>query len=131
MAKLFSGKNNINPSQTNIPTPEQNQAEFLSIQKRSQEMIDLQTQDMLNKKQQEQNVDLDAATMDAGKAVIEEKYGGLDQVNQNTTEALNETKNTEPNSLNKLTDSSLPIITTIFFAFLAIVTIRFLFGKKR
>lgn len=83
MAKIFSANNSIDPSQTNIPTEEQNQAEFLSMQNRSQEMIDLQTQEYLGEQKKKQYADLDVATQDSGQKVMDDKYGNTDTINQN------------------------------------------------
>ena len=77
MAKLFSGNNSINPAETNIATEEQNQAEFLSMQKQSQVNQDFQTQEYLSKKKKEQSGDLDSALNDSpGLTVMEQEYAG-------------------------------------------------------
>lgn len=89
MAKLFTGNNSINTSETNIPTPEQNQAKFLDMQKQSQQMIDLQTQDMLAQKQKEQSPDINVATEDTGAKAFEKEYANYEDVpNQNQAGAL-------------------------------------------
>ena len=43
-----------------IPTAEQNQAEFQSLQKNSQRLIDLQTEEYINQKKAEQFGNFDA-----------------------------------------------------------------------
>lgn len=84
MAKLFSGNNNIDPSKTNIPTEEQNQAQFLSMQKRSQEMIDFQTNEYLDKKKSEQYADLDSAfNTTPGATAFNEQFAGMANPDQN------------------------------------------------
>ena len=124
MAKLFTPNN----SSTNIPTAEQNQAEFLSMQKQSQRMIDLQTQEMLHQKRVEQSGDIDIATQNSGDAAIKEQFGGLDNSTQNHAGALDLTNQ---NSSEKYTDSIPSIITNIVFIFLGILIISFLFRKRR
>lgn len=129
MAKIFTPNQNNN--QINTPTAEQNEAEYLSIQLRKQQIDELRRQDSLAIEMKKQYTDLDLATQDAGQAVIDQKYGNTDRINQNQDMSkYPETKNTDVNTLGKLTDSVPPVITNIFFAFLAIVVIRFLFGKK-
>lgn len=124
MAKLFTPNN----SSINIPTAEQNQAEFLSMQKQSQRIIDLQTQEMLQKKAAEQSGDIDIATQNSGDAAIKEQFGGLDNSTQNQAGALDDTNQ---NSSGNFTDSIPPIISNLIFIFLGILIIRFLFRKRK
>ena len=89
MAKLFTGKNSIDPSGTNIPTAEQNEAQFLSMQKQSQRLIDLQTEDMLTKKRIQQSGNIDSAISTSPKtAVLTDEYGqiGRSDLNQDMSQ---------------------------------------------
>lgn len=129
MAKIFTPNQNNN--QINTPTAEQNEAEYLSIQLRKQQIDELRKQDSLAIEKKKQYVDLDSATQDAGMETFKEQFRDIDGINQNQDMSkYPETKNTDVNTLGKLADSVPPIITNVFFAFLAIVVIRFLFGKK-
>ena len=131
MAKLFTPNN----TSTNIPTAEQNQAEFLSMQKQSQRIIDLQTEDMLTRKRIEQSGDIDLATEKNYKsAVLNDEYGqiGNPDLNQDMSQYPQATNANDinKNSLGKFTDSMPPIVTNLVFIFLGILIIRFLFGKR-
>lgn len=132
MAKLFTPNN----SSTNIPTAEQNQAEFLSMQKQSQRNLDLQTEDMLTRKRIEQSGNIDLATEKKSKsAVLNDEYGqiGNPDLNQdmNQQPQAKDLDDIHNNSLGKFTNSIPPIITNLIFIFLGILIIRFLFGKRR
>lgn len=76
MGKIFS-KNNLNPEGINIPTAEQNQAEFLDMQSRSQENIDTQTADYLAQEKKKQYGDINIATEDSGLASMEQEFQGM------------------------------------------------------
>lgn len=131
MAKLFTPNN----SSTNIPTAEQNQAEFLSMQKQSQRNLDLQTEDMLTRKRIEQSGDIISATNDAPKStVMNNEYGqiGNPVLNQDMSQRsqAKDLDDIHNNSLGKFTNSIPPIISNLIFIFLGILIIRFLFRKR-
>ena len=69
-----------------IPTAEQNQAEFLALQKNSQRLIDLQTEEYINQKKAEQFGNFNALGRDPYEAVADEKYQAASphNLNQNT-----------------------------------------------
>lgn len=84
MAKLFNANNSIDPSQTNIPTKEQNQAEFLSIQKQSERMLDFQTQEYLGEQQKQQYADLNSASDSTPDlSIANDEYGQMANQDQN------------------------------------------------
>lgn len=130
MAKIFI--QNQNNNETKIPTPEQNEAKYLSIQLREQQINELKRQDSLAIEQKKQSVDLESASSTTPMSDVQkDEYGQIYNPNQNQDMSkYPEEKNTDMNTLGKLTDSVPPVITNILFAFLAIVIIRFIFGKK-
>lgn len=136
MAKLFSPNNSLNSNQTNIPTAEQNQALYLSIQERNQQLKNIKTADSLSQIQKEQYGDLDSATDTNPEATaFNERYAGManPDLNQDMSQQpqAKDLDELNKNSLSKLTDSMPPIVTNLIFIFLGILVIRFLFGKRR
>lgn len=135
MAKLFSPNNSSNSNQTNIPTAEQNQALYLSIQERNQQLKNIKTADSLSQIQKEQYADIDLASEKSAKlALANEQYGEI--VNPNHNQDMSQQPQAKDldelnkNSLSKFTDSMPPIVTNLIFIFLGILIIRFLFGKR-
>lgn len=84
MAKLFTSNNSIDPTAVNIPTAEQNQAEFLSMQNQSQRLLDLQTEDMLTRKKIEQSGDINSAINTSPKTTVaNNEYGQIGNADLN------------------------------------------------
>ena len=75
-----------------IPTAEQNQAEFLALQKNSQRLIDLQTEEYINQKKAEQFGNFGLLNADVGQALSDQKYAPLE------TKGLNQDLSNQPES---------------------------------
>ena len=87
MAK-FANKN----QEQVIPTAEQNQAELLALQKNSQRLIDLQTEEYINQKKAEQFGNFGLLNADVGQALSDQKYAPLE------TKGLNQDIRNQPES---------------------------------
>lgn len=75
------------------PTAEQNQAEFLALQKNSQRLIDIQTEEYINQKKAEQFGDFGLINADVGQTLNNRKYAPLE------TKELNQDLSKQPESL--------------------------------
>lgn len=133
MAKIFTPNQNNNENY--IPTAEQNQALYLSIQERNQQLKNIKTADSLSQIQKEQYADLDSAfDTTPGLTAFNEKYAGMSNPDQNQDMSQHpqakDLDEINKNSLSKFTDSMPPIVTNLIFIFLGILIIRFLFGKR-
>lgn len=125
---------NSDSIETTIPTQEQNQQAFDELQKQSQRMLDLQTAEMLSKKQQEMSGDVFAANnKNPGLAVFNEEYGAnaesgvnVDPSQQNKTF---DSSDVHRSWASQFIDSIPPVILYTFLGILFILILKSLFKK--
>ena len=125
---------NSDSIETTIPTQEQNQQAFDELQKQSQRMLDLQTAEMLSKKQQEMSGDLDVATdTNVGLRGLNRMYGQNADSNVNIDPSLNKDipTNTDISRswASQFIDSIPPVILYTFLGILFILILKSLFKK--
>lgn len=105
------------------------------IEQNNERLEILRTEDSLSKVLIEKSGDINSATNTSAKSsVLNDKYGklGNPDLNQDMSQQPQAEDADEVNrsTLSKLIDSIPPVISYIFWGALAVITIKFLFGKK-
>lgn len=117
-------------------TNESNALKIKMLEERNEELEIQRISDSLDEELKKQYFDIDIATQDPGKAAISKELagmGGSAEAKQNQDMSMSQAADADEvhkSSLAKLVDSMPPVLLYTLLGFVAILILRFLFGKK-